>query len=379
MGRNKKLLEGKNPFKLRRRLLKNGRSSLFIDYYKDGKHHYEFLRLYLLPETSEQNRRENGRTLHKAEEALRSKWESLIINDKGKKSTSRDLSLTEFIDFLVLQYKKDGKAGHRHLETAKANLNLFRKNIKLMQIDRQFCIDYHNWLKNEYKTSSSCHLSPTASYVYFKKFGVILSNAYRMGFMDTNLWNLLDKKIKGTEPEKKKRFLTYEELNLLSSTPYKPYPIIRLAFLFSCFSGLRISDIRNLKWKDIEKKENDIFIGLEMKKTKKKLSLPLSNRANLYLPEKIRDTEIIFTGLPSSSNIQKHLNKWKDLATIEGRIHFHVARHTFATLLLTAGSDLFTASSLLGHSDIRMTQRYANIIDGKKFEAVKMMERLIEN
>lgn len=59
-------------------------------------------------------------------------------------------------------------------------------------------------------------------------------------------------------------------------------------------------------------------------------------------------------------------------------ILFHTARHTFATMMLTLGADLYTTSKLLGHTDVRMTQVYAKIVNRKKDEAVNLVNGLFD-
>mgnify|MGYP001839255552 FL=1 len=56
----------------------------------------------------------------------------------------------------------------------------------------------------------------------------------------------------------------------------------------------------------------------------------------------------------------------------------HTARHTFATMMLTLGADLYTTSKLLGHTDVRMTQVYAKIVNRKKDEAVNLVNGLFD-
>lgn len=57
---------------------------------------------------------------------------------------------------------------------------------------------------------------------------------------------------------------------------------------------------------------------------------------------------------------------------------FHTARHTFATMMLTLGADLYTTSKLLGHADVKMTQVYAKIINQKKDDAVNLVNGLFD-
>lgn len=57
-------------------------------------------------------------------------------------------------------------------------------------------------------------------------------------------------------------------------------------------------------------------------------------------------------------------------------ILFHLSRHTYGTMLITAGVDLYTASKMMGHADVRPTQVYAKIVDKKKEEAVSLIDKV---
>jgi len=77
--------------------------------------------------------------------------------------------------------------------------------------------------------------------------------------------------------------------------------------------------------------------------------------------------------LPSTTHINILLKPWVKAAGIDKRFLFHAARHPFAEMLLTLGADLYTTSKLLGHTDVKMTQVYAKIVNRKKDEAVNLV------
>ena len=76
--------------------------------------------------------------------------------------------------------------------------------------------------------------------------------------------------------------------------------------------------------------------------------------------------------------INKLLKTWAQKAGISKHISFCTARHTFATMMLTLGADIYTTSQLLGHTDIRTTQIYAKIVNRKKDEAINLVNGLFE-
>lgn len=158
--------------------------------------------------------------------------------------------------------------------------------------------------------------------------------------------------------------MTIEEVRALIATPVQDGRV-KNAYLFSCFCGLRISDIVGLKWKNVFVDNGQYRLAVAMQKTKEPIYLPLSNEALKWMPEredKAADDHVF--SLPS--NINQYLKPWAEAAGITKRFTFHTARHTFATMMLTLGADLYTVSKLLGHTSVRMTQVYAKIINQKK-------------
>ena len=91
--------------------------------------------------------------------------------------------------------------------------------------------------------------------------------------------------------------------------------------------------------------------------------------------KKIYDASIVFK-LPIRQEGNDALGKWGKRAKLQKTLTFHVGRHTYATLLLSSGVDLYTVSKLLGHRDIKNTTIYAKIVDEKKREAVALLPNL---
>ena len=172
-------------------------------------------------------------------------------------------------------------------------------------------------------------------------------------------------------------YLTADELRkLINATCINNE--VRNAFLFSCMCGLRWSDINALKWGDIKRDGDNWKIEIRMVKTRELLYLPLSDEAKNFLParDEKADSDFIFT-LPTLWWAEKNIADWLKDSKINKHVTFHCGRHTFATLMLTQGADLYTTSKLLGHTDVKTTQIYAKIVDAKKAEAVNLLNGLL--
>ncbi len=177
--------------------------------------------------------------------------------------------------------------------------------------------------------------------------------------------------------EVKRTTLDIEELQLLIQTPTRFSHHIREAFLFSCFTGLRISDIRSLKWSDI--RENRIY--LRPAKTSEKIAvLPLTESAIhvLEMLDKSSSEEKVFYKLTiGKTALSKYLAEWGQEADLKQHLHFHAGRHTFATIGISNGMDLYTMKEMLVHSKIDMTMVYAKIVDKKKVEEIAKFPKLM--
>ena len=162
--------------------------------------------------------------------------------------------------------------------------------------------------------------------------------------------------------------LTLDELNKLVETPCEN-PVIKRAALFSGLTGLRHSDIKKMTWKEIAKEGEHYRVNFTQKKTKGVEYTPISDQAYFFCGEPGHPDELVFGGLPAPSWISKPLSRWIAAAGITKHITFHCFRHTYACLQLSNGTDLYTVSKMLGHTNIRTTQIYSKVEDEKKEQA----------
>ncbi len=376
MGRKKQTKVDKTPYKLRRRRLADGRESLFIDHTSGGKHEYEFLSLYLVPETSVKAKRENAKTLRQAEEIIHAKTEALV-DEQAQVEAAKDKSkmlLVDFMDILIAEYKSQGRSGYTVLRRAKNVLVLFRPDSRLCDIDKKFCTDYADWLKSGYLTKDGNPIEKTTAFSYFWQLGIVLTCACQKEYIKHNPWKLLSPHEKIQRPESKRDYLTLEEVAKLENTSYKK-EAIRQAFLFACYCGLRISDIVTLRWRNITVNSGQWYVSVIMHKNSKPISLPLPAKALQWLPERGDANSPVFS-LPEPETIRRHIKRWAEQAGINHDICFHTSRHTYGTMLITAGVDLYTASKMMGHADVRPTQEYAKIVDKKKEEAISLIDNV---
>ena len=337
-----------------RRKLADGTESLFINYRIDGKRIREPLNLYLNPGTSARTKIENSNTLAMAEEYARKKSRELDEADLGVFVRESDHSVM-FIDYALKESATCRTEGTRHsrLELI-ANFKEFSRHARLVDINRAFYGRLVEWMRDTKGYANNTIVTKT------NVLKTILHKAKLDGIitMVPDFSGLVPPTVAG-----ERCYLTIDEIRALADTPCEPR--IAYPFLFSCFTGLRLSDVRNLKWSDIR---NGV-IFLRQHKTGEFVQVPVGKNASKFLRD--NDSEKVFHDFPSCEVwFTQKLKDWVAKAGIKKRISFHVARHTFATLTLANGADLFTVSKLLGHTKITTTQIYAKVLDEGRKKAV---------
>ena len=191
--------------------------------------------------------------------------------------------------------------------------------------------------------------------------------AYREKWLNENINDYLEK-IETLDVRKES--LTIEELKKLNQTPCK-IPVLKQAALFSCLTGLRISDVLRLKWENLRiGSDGGYVIEYRIKKTGAEQKLPISEEAYELCGE--RNTGTVFKGLRYSI-IGYNLKEWLKTAGIDKHITFHCLRHTFASLEVSMGTSIYTVSKMLGHKNVATTQIYAELNDANKRKASELI------
>lgn len=244
--------------------------------------------------------------------------------------------------------------------------------IRIDEVTQDFCLDFINFLSTV-KTRHEKRLSKNTVCLYFACLSFSLRQAQKAGLIDCCPTDKLCRKEKPRHEESRRDFLTIEELRMLMRTPCDNKDIGQ-AYLFSCFCGLRFSDIKNLTFEMI-KTDNcgNPYIDTIITKTQKRIIIPLSDEAMKFLPSTREDSQTQIFSLPQyASTVENCLRRWKQVAGIRKNITFHTARHTFATMMLTLGADIYTVSKLLGHTHVTTTEIYVKVMDETKRKAVDL-------
>lgn len=373
----------KEPVKVRTKKLADGSESYYLDIYVDGKRQYEFLKLYRLPEINARIKEQNRATLA-AVETIKSKRIIELTNNKaGLKNTSgrSKMLLSDWMRTFYEEQKRRGVRGVRLLGTVTNLISTYigKNKVRMGDIDKDFCVAFIHWLQSEYKTTWGNPLSPKSMSDYVGYFSTALNAAVRADIIPENPFMSLTPTERIKVPESKREFLTVDEIKTLIATEC-PRDDVKRAYLFACYCGLRLSDVYALRWRDLSKDGEQWRASVVMQKTTTPIFLPLSSQAMKWLPERGNAPEDgkVFDGLIAEPNINKVLAKWVKAAGISKKITYHTSRHTFATMMLTLGADLYTTSKLLGHSNVKTTQIYAKIVDSKKVEAVNLVDGVFD-
>lgn len=354
---------------LRSRTTKAGTTTLYLDYYSHGKRWLEYLNLYVIGD-----KKRDEDTWRLAESIASQRRLDAAAADNDLPSPNR-----KKIDFI--QYCRDLAATKPSENTRVvwkntiAHLEIFAggAGLTFAAINDRFLEDFRDYLLQ--------NVSPNTAQVYLAR----VKTACRKAANQQILHRYLGAEISVKKQKTHREYLTLEELQRLAGTPIENQAV-KDAFLFACFAGLRYSDVKALTWDRIRREGDQTLLWFTQEKTKDAEALPLSPQAVEIIEaqrEAVASPRIqhaisraaIFK-MPAQQTVDKTLKRWAKRAGIAKKVSFHVGRHTFATLGLASGIDLYVMSKLLGHRRIETTEIYAKVIDKSKRDAVKMLPKL---
>ncbi|MCX7547762.1 site-specific integrase [Xanthomarina sp. F1114] len=347
---------------------KNGKIALYLDYYNKGKRKTEYLSLYLIIKPKNKTERALNKKTRELAETIWAQRQVEIQQGHYGFSDIEKLkgNFTTYITALA-EKKNTSSGNYGNWNSMLKHFNNYCPNdVSFQDIDKQFVEGFKEHLDKKALGKAQKPLSQNSKYSYFGKFTAALKQAVSDGILKSNPANGVSH-FKQGEPQRE--FLTLEELQKAVNTECE-LPQLKKAFILSALTGLRWSDIEKLKWSEIQhSKEMGYYIRFRQKKTKGAETLPISDQAAELLGERGEENELVIKGLHYSAWTNLKLQQWMMNAGITKTITFHCARHTYATLQLTLGTDIYTVSKLLGHKELRTTQIYAKVIDDKKREA----------
>ena len=375
----------KEPIKLRRRKTKSGNTSLYLDIYLNGERTYEYLKLYLVPERTRADKDKNRETLQLAEAIKSKRIVELRNGEFGFKNGFATETL--FFDYYKSLCEKrlgeDSRGNWGNWYSCLHHLRIYEKREKITFADItpewvQGFKDYLDnravaWAHDTRHRTKEYPLARNSKMSYFNKLRACLNQAFDDRIIARN-------PIRGIESfkaeEGTRMYLTLEELKKLVNTPCD-YDSVRKAFLFSCLTGLRRSDIIKMKWSDVFQQGDFTRIIFKQKKTKGQEYLDITPQAAELMGERGNGDAFVFDDIFTPDCTNKTIQNWVLRAGIDKKITFHCGRHTFAVMMLDLGTDIYTVSKLLGHRDLSTTQLYAKVLDKNKQAAVQRIPNLL--
>lgn len=230
------------------------------------------------------------------------------------------------------------------------NIEKFRAGVLVADIDYSFLVAYENWMR----ALGIAHNTRVGRLCFLR---TIMNEAVRHKIIDTSPFT----EYKIPPMTAREGFLTTAQLNKIERLELNgKSAIIKDAFLFACYTGLRFSDLVTLRTEHINKQ----WIHKKMVKTGFMVDIPLTDifqgKASAII-ERYGSIERLVTKIGCNSTANKRLREILQSIGITEHFTFHTARHTFATLLIQYGLAITTVQRLLGHQKIETTQIYGEI------------------
>jgi len=352
------------------------RTSLYIEITGRGlrkRHAISTLWLYNSPSTKEE-RSHNKDMLFKAELFAAKKREELLNKSLGLPSPKLLMSLVEYVEKFIESEENASGAIKSKPRSLFKYLKRFDNSYTLGDISEQLLENLKTYLKKRAIKKDGKLLSVNSASAYFDFFKRCVHQAHRDGLIlrDPAL-NVKSIPMKTT----KKEYLEINELQVLIDDRSWEFSLIKRAFIFSCYTGVRFVDVKNLTWNQVKKSNEDgYYIDFTHKKTDEFERLYIADHVYSFIKElKKSGSKLVFEGM--IAHHKDCISGWVRALGIDKHITYHCSRHTNATLLLSNGADIYTVSKTLGHKDVRTTEIYANLLDENLRKAANLIPNLL--
>lgn len=316
----------------------------------DKQHNKETLQL------AEQIRQKRENQLNKPEIYTGYEKQQLEIRIKGEKN---------FVEYFKQIADKRKASNHDNWISAYYYIERYTNGyLKIADLNEKFCNDFKDYLLKSKKTNGNT-LAQNSAVSYFNKLKAALKEAYKEGYLETNLNAKIDC-IPTTEVIKDT--LTIEELNLIAKTEFDN-ELCKKVVLFSALTGMPYKEMQNLNWGRIDSSE--LFghrVAMIRQKSKKGYFINISKQAYDLLGEPKEPDELVFNGLDNKIRYV-YFKKLLIKAGIKKTMTMHDLRHSYGHLQIDLGTDLYTLQGNMGHSTSRQTMHYAKVSDKRKREA----------
>jgi len=353
--------------------------SLYFDYYppifnQKGKlTRRESLGIYIFKDPKTKEQKTHNKSVMEAAENLRSNRQIQLIRMgagiEEQLNPKWESGFIHLFNQLIIQGKR--KPYSNHYCTRNQLIKFAGDDIKCSEITPKFCNDFRTFLLTGINNMGEkvSNLSVNSAAAYLQVFRNVLFYAFKNDYLKEDVRIKMDG-IK-TTPTQRQR-LTLEEVEKLENT-YLKNENLKNACMFSIYTGLRFSDIKNLSWGNVVKEDGTTFLRIKYQKTQEFDELPIQDSSVRFMGERKSDSDKVFPKIKYSYELNCKIKEWVQEAGIKKKITFHCFRHSFATIALNNKIPIEIVSDLLGHRDIATTQIYAKIIGENKRNAVKSL------
>lgn len=292
-----------------------------------------------------------------------------LLKDAVKKKSAVNISFLAFAKSAIDNSDKR-QSTKDNLHTTLTVLQEFRSGLDFKDLTYTFLRDFEQYLRERGNAVNTIAK-------HMRQLKTLINEAINQGYMHADEYPFKKYKIK--QEKGKHEFLTPDELKKIETVEVEEEPTrhVRDAFLFCCYTGLRYSDFCQLTPDNFIKINGKQWLYFKSIKTGVEVRLPLHllfESKALGILDRYPDIKG-FAALPCNSEVNKQLRKLAGLTNIKKHVTYHVARHTCATLLVHQGVPITTVQKLLGHTSVKTTQIYSEILSSTIVRDLKNVQR----